>query len=446
MVTVRAFAVAAILSAIPASDVGAQDVPSRDTLQSTPPVDTVAPSGFAEPSVYLLTFGPGSRVYEVWGHNAIWIRDTARGLDATYNWGMFSFDQENFISRLAKGEMLYWMQGIPSDWLFADYIDNNRSIYAQELNLTLAEKAELVDYLLLTDTDANRYYRYDYYRDNCSTRVRDALDRVLGGRIAAALDTVQTGVTWRWQARRILRAMPFAYFGMEFALGNPAEETITEWEEAFLPLSLMRQLRAVTVTDATGREVPLVAGEFTVYEATRAAEPEEPPFWLPWFLLIGMAVGGLVVGAAWPAFRSRRVGAQERGRAGRLPGGAGLTLAGMAAVAWSLLVGTAGLLLLLAWLFTDHTFWHRNENLLQANPLSLLLAALLVVGHFGGTPPRWLRGTALAVLGVSVLGLLLQALPGFDQVNGEIIALALPVHAAVAWLVARLAAARSQAT
>jgi hypothetical protein len=373
------------------------------------------------PAVYLLTFSPGSNVAEVWGHNAIWIRDPASGVDVTYNWGMYNFAEPGFIRRLAKGTMMYWMLGVDAERIIPGYIVDNRDIYAQELNLTLREKSALVDLLVATDTDANRYYRYDYYADNCSTRVRDALDQVVGGRIRTTLEPVSAAVTWRWHAQRILRSIPWAYVGMEFALGTPTEGTINEWQETFLPMELMEHLRKVNVLDESGREVPLVAREITVFDGTRAPQASDAPFWLPWFLAAGLLVAGVVVIAA-------------RGEAG-----IGVKVAGAVAVGWSLVAGMAGLGLALAWMFTDHTWWYRNENLLQASPFSLVLAALLVVGHFArGSAARWVAPAAFFVLGLSLLGFLVQPLPGFDQTNGEIIAFALPVHAAVAWLALQL--------
>jgi hypothetical protein len=135
--------------------------PLQVAAQGAPVADLMPPPAGPGPAVYLLTFSPGSNVAEVWGHNAIWIRDPGQGVDVTYNWGMYNFAQPGFVRRLAKGTMMYWMQGIDADRIIPGYIADNRDIYAQELNLTLREKSALVDLLVATDTDANRYYRYD---------------------------------------------------------------------------------------------------------------------------------------------------------------------------------------------------------------------------------------------------------------------------------------------
>jgi len=339
--------------------------------QAGPPPDTAGAAVHPGDAirVVLLTMGPGDAVWEKFGHNGIWIRDPATGTDTVYNWGVFDAYSEDFLPRLVKGTMRYAMYGYPAGATLEAYRRANRDVWAQELNLTPEQRVELLRDLRRTDTDANRFYDYQYYLDNCSTRVRDALDRVLGGAIRDATAGVRTDRTWRWHARRILRAMPPAYVGMEVALGTPADRTITAWDEMFLPLLLRDRLRGVRVRDADGREAPLVTAEFHLVEATRPPPPADAPFWLPWFLAAGVALGASVAGAAHLAARGGR-----RSGLGRTP-----------------------------------------------HPRAVSVAA--------------------GVLSLSVVGLLAQALPGFDQANGEVIAFALPAHLGVTWALVRLRAA-----
>jgi hypothetical protein len=209
---------------------------------------------------------------------------------------------------------------------------------------------------------------------------------------------------------------------MEFALGSPSDAPVTAWDEGFLPMLLRDHLRGVTVVNEAGQEVPLVSADVHLVEATRGAPPNDAPFWLPWFLTAGLALAGVVALSGTGGF-ARVLGA-----------------------GWSFVLGAAGLLLLLAWLYTDHTFWYRNENLFQVSPLSLPLA-LLFVGALFRHPAslRWVGPVAALVAGLAALGFALQGLPGFDQVNGEIIAVALPVHLSFAWMARRLSREGSRA-
>src|SRR6476659_2047668 len=117
-------------------------LPSAPDSQAAQIPSVVSPpaAGPVEPGsnliVYLLTFGWGDVVWERFGHNAIWIKDRARGTDMTYNWGMFDFNQPHFIWRFVTGDTRYWMEPIDYNAMVPFYKSQNRSILAQELNLT----------------------------------------------------------------------------------------------------------------------------------------------------------------------------------------------------------------------------------------------------------------------------------------------------------------------
>ncbi|HEU4630204.1 MAG TPA: DUF4105 domain-containing protein, partial [Gemmatimonadaceae bacterium] len=222
---------AAVLAAAPA---GAQPV------ATAPPAD--AEPG-AELTIYLVTMGPGDAIWEKFGHNAIWVHDAATGSDVAYNWGMFDFTEADFIPRFLKGSMRYWMAGYQAQPMIAAYARMNRSVYVQELALTPAQRRELRDFVVWNAQPQNAYYHYDYFRDNCSTRVRDAIDRVLGGRIRAAFDTVVTGTSYRWHMRRLTQEEQPLYTGMHLVLGQPGDRPISAWEAMFLPMKLHDYVR-----------------------------------------------------------------------------------------------------------------------------------------------------------------------------------------------------------
>ena len=315
------------------------------------------------------------------------------------------------------------MAGFPAEPYVGTYVRDNRSVWLQELNLPPAARLELRDFLRLNEQPEHRFYHYDYYQDNCSTRVRDALDRVIGGAIAAQTRHVATGTTYRFHTQRLTANDPPTFTGLLLALGPGVDRPISAWEEMFLPMALRDHARRVTLPGPDGASIPLVAGERTLFESTASAPPAAPPEWLPWYLILGAGIGGLAfaLGAA-----GRR----------RIPGGR-LSLGTLAAL-WGTVGGLGGVVLAGLWAFTDHTMAYRNENLFQLNPLMLGLAALVPMGLVGfERAGLWARYLALVLAGLSLLGFVLQALPGLDQVNGPVIALLMPVHLGLAaglWL------------
>jgi hypothetical protein len=144
---------------------------------------------------------------------------------------------------------------------------------------------------------------------------------------------------------------------------------------------------------------------------------------LPWFLLVG---------GIWAVLLLALVG-RSPGLA--LPRRTALAVLGGG---WAAVAGMSGLLLLGAWIFTDHFFWYRNYNLFQLNPLGLILAAGFAAFAFRGRLPAWARRLGLALAGLSAVGVMVQLLPGLGQRNLEILAVSLPVNLAVGWACLRL--------
>jgi hypothetical protein len=375
------------------------------------------PEPGAQLRVYLMTLGPGNAVWERFGHNAIVVEDPGTGSSIAYNWGMFDFAQPGYVPRLMQGRMLYWMAGYDTQAFANVYVQDNRSIWLQELNLTPQQKVAMRDFVEWNAQEANKFYRYDYYRDNCSTRVRDAIDRALGGQLAAVLKRVPTAETYRSHTQRLTYQDPAVYTGLQLAMGNPIDERINAWEESFIPMVLRDRVRQVTVRDASGQQVPLVAREVTVFEARREPLAEHAPNLVIWYLIVGVLLGaGFVYIGRGPWDGARRV------------------MLAITVGLWSLLVGFFGLLISLLWAFTDHAVTYYNENVLQANVLSLLLAGFVVSGMLWRRGERTMLRLALGIAGLSVFGFVLQVFPQLDQVNGEIIALLMPVHVAIAYV------------
>ncbi|MBM3899112.1 MAG: DUF4105 domain-containing protein [Gemmatimonadetes bacterium] len=350
---------------------------------------SVSPSVSSRFIISVLTFGPGDAIFERYGHNAIRVRDTVTGSDLAYNWGMFSFDDPSFLRRFLSGETRYWVAAFPSQPLIAAYQERDRATEEQVLALSPTQAEALALAVARNALPENREYRYDYFRDNCSTRVRDALDVALGGILRPQFTALQTDLTYRSESRRLSAPDPFAQAGIELALGPMADTRMTAWETMFIPMRLRDHLRSVTVATAAGA-VPLVAAETVHYVARRPAERTEPGG-----LIIGplgpvLAMWGLLLIPLTPTMRRR-----SRIPAAILTGG------------WFTLTGLVGVLLLGMWLGSAHVFWYRNLTVLLASPVALVVAIPAARAILAGQAPRWVRMLLLLIAAQSMLALVL---------------------------------------
>ena len=384
-------------------------------------------SQHAEPgsdlTIYLVTMGNGTRIWERFGHNAIRIVDATNRTDSVYNWGTFDFAQPHFLRRFMTGNTLYWMQGDDMPRTLEVYQYTNRSVWAQELDLTPAERLAVRDFIVWNARPENRYYRYDYYLDNCSTRVRDLIDRVVGGQVKQAMASHLTNTTYRFHTQRSFQFDPAVALGTNIGLGEVADRRINEWEESFLPARLMDHIRDVRIRDSNGAVHPLVKAEQQLFRANGPPEPRQPPNEMVRNLAIGLAVAvllGVLARGASAGKRAARIG-----------------FATLATI-WTALNGILGIILIVGWTATRHVFMARNENLLQFDVLSLALAVVLPLAVARARAVRLARTLSIVVAAVAFVGFAMQILPWFKQVNGEVIALTLPAHLALAWCVLAL--------
>ena len=432
-------------SAGKAETVMARQSPLPASRSPLPALRSPLPAPGSELTVTLLTYETGGLVFERFGHNAIWIHDSASGTDRHYDYGRFDFDQKNFFLRFAQGKMWYSMgeDSLPEKYI-RFYASEGRKIRAQELDLTPAQRKELRDFLEWNIKPENAGYAYDYYLDNCSTRIRDALDRVLGGAIRRYAER-PSGFTWRDETRRLDEHNPFLYSGLMLALGQPVDEEMSRWEQMFLPIRLSEHLDSVRVAGPDGTLRPVVKSFQVIAEGGRWPVPARPSNWTWRYLAVGLLLGGVL---AWLG-GGQRVTLRERSdRSGGAPSlplrsaqGQGDTSGGLRqwlflalATLWALLAGIAGLAVTWLSLVSGHRAAHQNENILLFNLLALALALVLPLAiRRGGRTLKAARRLALVVAALAALGLLLKLLPAFHQSNLELIALALPVHLGL-WL------------
>lgn len=380
------------------------------------------PSGLNR--AYLLTIGPGNEVYELFGHNAIVLAGTdeqGRNWEVAYNWGVFDFHQPNFVGRFIQGRMLYTMQGQSVGGTIALAEEQGRWVRVRQFQMSPAQLAKLGKLITENDSDGNRDYRYDYYRDNCSTRVRDMIDRAVDGQVATALKgkPAGPGITFRFHTDRLSQKVPWLWLGLKYVLGHPVDRELDQWDESFLPMVFESRLEEVTIRAEDGTNTKLLGNTIYVSPSGVTPSPAQPPRWELWTL-----IGGLLWGSAIAVVSFRKGKWWRR-------------LAALLIVGWSGLCCVAGGISTWGWFFTDHAASRNNENWLQLNPLSLPMLAIGIALLLGFRPKRavWVAAT---LLGLSALGWMLKMVPGMIQPNLAILLLALPVHAGVLVGVLRL--------
>jgi len=416
-------------------EVSAQVADKTDDAPKPAGRDTVGGSSKGKPAdrytISVITMSPGDPVFFRFGHNAILVRDSVRGTHKVYNWGTFSFDEPGLVAKFLQGRLTYWLSVPPLLSTLQHYDSEHRWVVEQELAVTSQQARRLVQMLDDNAKPENRRYRYHYYRDNCSTRVRDAVDDVLDGKLRAVSEG-PARLTYRGQTSRLVADVWWGYAFLNLAMGSYIDVPVTEWEEMFVPERVQEQLRKVQVEDASGNMVALVRSERMLVSApNRAAPPHDPPNRVLPHALVGALVGALLGWLGYRLVSHRDVDGGGGGKV-KIPLGRRLAL-GIPLGALTILTGFLGLLFVFFWTLTDHEVAYHNENLLQTSPLTAafpVIAVGIMMGRLWAI--RAYRWVAYAVAVLSVLGLLLKILPWFDQVNGDSIALCMPVWLGIA--------------
>jgi hypothetical protein len=357
--------------------------------------------------------GPGEHPFYKFGHNAIRIRDSSDNSDVVYNFGTFSFGSPTLVRDFFKGRLQYWLSCETMEGTMLNYATEHRSMIAQHLALSPAQKLELKGQLELNAQPEHRKYKYDYFFDNCSTRVRDAIDRVTNGQLRTALRT-PAHQTLRAHALRAVADFFPEYLTLAIGLGPLVDRPTDTWAETYLPEELATALRKVSIR-ADGSFVPLVDFEQTILQH-RDLRPALAPRWTVRFFLAGTLIGlVLVATATW----------SHKHRMGSAIFGAILVIGGLA-------IGLLGLGLAALWAFTDHAVAYRNQNLLLLSPLAIALpyyGVRIVVR--GAKALAEMRTLASLIFTSALLALLAKLTLLERQDNGNLIAFCLPCYAAL---------------
>jgi hypothetical protein len=364
---------------------------------------TVSLSEKAQISV--ITCGPTpSELYAAFGHSAIRVSDTELQIDLAYNYGVFDFDQPNFYLNFAKG-YLYYKLGVYFYPHFREYyMRNNRFVHEQVLDLTAEQKQKVFEYLEWNARPENQTYRYDYFYNNCATKIRDVFAEVLGSELNFDGSFIKTKYTIRELTDLYLAPQPWGDLGIDICLGLPMDKRATPYEYMFLPDYIEQSFDHASVNS-----IPLVKEKISVYEAL----PEGIPFSIfhPWivFGLFFLAVATL----SYFDWKNK-------------------TLTKWFDVVLFFTVGLLGVLLLLLWIATDHNAAATNFNLFWAFPFHVIWALVLIKKQPTWWTKKYFEGTWIVLAATLLLWFVIP-----QQLNVFLI----PVVAALmirAWIISKL--------
>ncbi len=182
----------------------------------------------------LLTAGPGEDLYAVFGHSALWVYDPELGIDEVYNWGVFDFDTPNFYLKFLRGKLHYKLVVTSMRSFMFEYQQDGRAVYEQVLNLDPGQMQDIYSLLLINRRPENIYYLYDFFYDNCATRIRDIIDKAIDIDWGPDPHPHRTR-SFREMLHPYVDHIPWIRAGIDLALGLPSDKIATPWHYMYLP-------------------------------------------------------------------------------------------------------------------------------------------------------------------------------------------------------------------
>ncbi len=315
-------------------------------------------------AISVLTMGPGTNLNDSFGHSAFRISDTNQNIDVVYNYGVYNFDTPNFYLKFVKGQLMYQLDRTDFSLFYQHYSDQDRWIEEQVLNLTIIEKQEIFDFLQKNYLPENRKYIYDFFFENCATRIRDVLAGVLKNKLVFDKNFVSKTHTFRQLIQKNVHWNSWGSFGMDLAIGAVVDRNASSWEHQFLPEYIFKALEKGQIKRGLGA-TDLVK-KTSILNKKTAKEKSETLLMSPFFIISLLAF--IILGVTFKDY-------QNNSRSRWMDGGL------------YALTGIIGVFLLLLWFATDHFATQNNYNLLWAVPLSLFF----VIEIAKQNPKYWLK-------------------------------------------------------
>jgi hypothetical protein len=319
-------------------------------------ITSFAQSG-AHLRISVLTCAPGDELYSLFGHTALRITDSTNQTDVIYNYGTFDFNDPDFYTKFVRGKLNYFLsvQNVPG--FLYEYQMTNRAVIEQELLLSDSEKRVIADAIAKNLEGDNRYYKYDFLYDNCTSRIRDILINHAGMHIDKRL--TPEGTSFRNMIHEYLDRGRLAWtkLGMDILLGVPADKKVTINESMFLPDYLMKGIDSSLYSAK-----PVLLKKQYLLNVTAAGNESSNNG--PLYILSIISIVAIIL-------------SYIKNKAAKI-------ITRVVSSLFFLLTGSIGLLLLFLWFGTDHTAFGGNYNLLWALPTNIIPA-------FASWKSRWLK-------------------------------------------------------
>ncbi len=319
-------------------------------------------SQFAEISV--LTVGPGASLNDAFGHSGFRVKDTMFKMDIVFGYGQYDFDTPNFYLKFAQGKLNYLMSVHEYQDFYDSYVYYNRTIDEQVLNLSAEQKQALFNQLATNYQPENRAYLYDFFYDNCATRIRDMVEDTSQPKVAFTTPAGFEPKTFRALIHEHVNRNSWGSFGIDLALGSIIDQQATAEEHMFLPKYIHEFFANATIGNQ-----PLVRSSSVIYQKNYTKNSAN--FLFSPLMVFGI-IGAFIIFITYSDYKKN-------------------TRSKWLDVTLFSITGIIGVLLLLLWFATDHTATANNYNLLWAFPLNLLVIGQLLRPQVKNWVKRYLR-------------------------------------------------------
>ena len=360
-------------------------------------------STFAQDSsrlrISLLTCTPGEELYSTFGHSAYRIIDSSRAFndwqDVVYNYGTFNFDDDGFYLKFVQGKLLYYASAEYFNDFKETYQSTNRGITEQVLNLSATQKINMQAFLNNNLKEENKYYKYDFFFDNCTTRLRDILIKYKDATFTQT-PVMPAGSRFRQAIHQYLdkNNKDWSKLGIDILLGQPCDGVMTAAHMQFLPDNLMKSLDS--------SKTQLVLSSQNLYQITDANAKKS--FFTPFMIFSLLAIFIVLLGFTKNKF-------------------ARAFLQGLEGL-FFFVTGILGIILIFMWVGTDHSMTKNNFNLIWAWPTHSIMAFFVNSSQHAVHKRKWVQKyfiiTAVVLLAVLICWYFLP-----QQMNDELIPIVL---------------------